>query len=145
MKAANKIRSLSGSVADEVAILLSKRKQKSRVQANGPMYAALGSLCAQRRRSSGLSLRDVAQLTGVSPSALSRAENAKVLNTENAVALANWLGVSLGSLGEPPPQDVPCAVQTMLLADPKLTKPQRQTLCDLFEIVYRQMTNGNQL
>lgn len=144
MSTVKTIRSRSGSPADEVAASLNKRRRKPLAN-NGSLYAMLGGLCARRRRSGGLSLRDVSRLTGVSASALSRVENAKVMNTENAVALANWLGVSLGSLGEPPPQDVACAVQTILLGDPKLTKPQRQALCDLFEIVYRQMTNGNQL
>lgn len=149
-----KIRSRRVPVAAEVAELRAKHEQRAVrpkvvpavvVEPQGRnevRYEVLGSLLAGRRAKDDLSLRDVAGITGISPSTLSRVENGKVMDTGNVITLARWLGVSLGSLTDPLVDDVPQKINSILLSDPKLDKEKRKALCGTFMALYRQLTNG---
>lgn len=133
---AEKIRSRRASPAEEVAELTAKR---DKVREGN--YGVLGRLCAQRRAKEGLSLRDVARETSISATTLSRMENGITTpDAKHLVSLSRWLGIGLEKICDPVIEDVPEQVQALVLADPKLDKEQREALCEMFSVIYRQMT-----
>lgn len=146
-----KIKSRRTSVAVEVEELRRKHDRKSAIKEAGensaiapssPQYQVLGSLCAQRRSEEGLSLRDVATATGIAAATLMRMEHGRRANAENVIALSRWLNVPIETVNHSLPEDVPRAVHAIVYNDPRLSKEQRKSLCYVFGILYRQMTNG---
>lgn len=148
-----KIKSRRGPVEIEVAELRFKHDRKvprgkmkpsnpPPASVNGLRYHVLGGLCAQRRKQEGLSLRDVAQATGLSAATLNRMEHGRNANTENVIALSRWLNVPIQTVTKTTPEDVPNAIKAILMADPKLKTEQQMEFCQIVGVLYRLMTNG---
>lgn len=87
-------------------------------------------------------MRDVSQLTGIATTTIMRMEQGRRANTENVIALSRWLNAPIETVSKSTPEDVPQAINTILLADPKLQPDQRKALCSIVSVLYRQMTNG---
>jgi transcriptional regulator with XRE-family HTH domain len=120
--------------------------------------AELGELVKRQRQRVGLSLREVAQTTGVSASTLSRVENGVGTPDSATLArLAQWLGVPLERLMsgalltqpeavEPvvyfPTESTPSIVEAHLRADKNLKPDTAKALAELFRVAYNQFSVG---
>ena len=121
--------------------------------------AELGELVKRQRQRLGVSLREVANTTGVSASTLSRVENGVGTPDSATLArLAQWLGVPLerlmsGSLlaqnqeaVEPvvyfPTESTPSIVEAHLRADKNLKPDTAKALAELFRVAYNQFSVG---
>lgn len=112
----------------------------------------LGSAIKRRREELGLSLRDVADVTGVSASTLSRIENGTGKpDADNIARLTSWLDMpidrvmnkqSAASDVEPviyyPHEATPEIVEAHLRADKNLTPETANALSELFRVAYKQ-------
>jgi transcriptional regulator with XRE-family HTH domain len=117
--------------------------------------AELGRAMKRKRTESGLSLRDVADLTKVSASTLSRIENGTGRpDADNIAALTQWLNMPVDRLlsgeraeGERAPvvyygsEATPEIVAAHLRADPNLDPATAAALCELFRVAYNQMSS----
>jgi transcriptional regulator with XRE-family HTH domain len=113
----------------------------------------LGQAIKRRRDELRLSLRDVADVTGVSASTLSRIENGTGKpDADNIARLTGWLdmpvdrvmkGQSASSV-EPvvyyPHEATPEIVEAHLRADKKLTPETAKALSELFRVAYKQFS-----
>lgn len=107
----------------------------------------LGKHLTRCRAARGMSLRDVAGETGVSPSTLSRIENGKgAIDTRTVSLLARYLDVPLERerrdqfiyhKGEPIPQ----IVDALLRNEPSLSARERDSLSEIFSAAYRVITS----
>ena len=113
----------------------------------------LGRAVKRRREEQGLSLRDVADQTGVSASTLSRIENGTGKpDAENIARLTAWLDMPLDRLMtkhtasnvEPviyyPHEATPEIIQAHLRADRNLTPETANALSELFRVAYQQFS-----
>ena len=98
-----------------------------------------------KRRSEHLSLRDVADQTGVSVPTVSRVLRGHVPERENLLRLARWVDMPIGSVTQTGQQaqtlhaadaDTVQAVELHLRADKDLTGENAEALADLFRIAY---------
>lgn len=104
---------------------------------------------AAKRRGDGLTLRQVAEITGVSMPTLSRVERGgHVPDRENLLKLARWVGLKLdpsasdgahGPAVHPPNAGTVEAVELHLRADPSLSGDDAKALTDLFRIAYEHL------
>jgi len=84
-------------------------------------YSRLGNLIKESREAQGLSMRDLAAITGVSASTLCRAENGYTLEPDHLFAVMDWLGVDLDEIRKAPSKrSVVNTVGLMLHSDPSL-------------------------
>ncbi|HXF42472.1 MAG TPA: helix-turn-helix domain-containing protein [Pyrinomonadaceae bacterium] len=117
----------------------------------------LGDSVRRRRLDLKMSLRQVADETGISASTLSRIENGTGKpEAENIAALSAWLNIPIervlkvdGDSDQPPvvyyPQEsTPDIVAAHLRADKKLPKPSAEALAELFRVAYQQFLNSSQ-
>ena len=117
--------------------------------------AELGSAVRRRREQQGLSLRDVAEETGVSASTLSRIENGTGKpDADNIARLAAWLDMPIervmhggpGSASDPKPvvyyphESTPEIVEAHLRADRQLSPETAKALSELFRVAYKQFS-----
>src|SRR5438128_12476263 len=115
----------------------------------------LGSAVRRRREQQGLSLRDVADETGVSASTLSRIENGTGKpDADNIARLTAWLNMPIERVmhhgnrraGEPAPviyyphESTPEVVEAHLRADRHLTPETAKALSELFRVAYTQFS-----
>lgn len=114
----------------------------------------LGSAIKRRREELGLSLRDVADKTGVSASTLSRIENGTGKpDADNIARLTGWLDMPIdrvmnkqaaSSDVEPviyyPHEATPEIVEAHLRADKNLTPETANALSELFRVAYKQFS-----
>ena len=113
----------------------------------------LGSGIKRRREELGLSLRDVADVTGVSASTLSRIENGTGKpDADNIARLTGWLDMPVDRVMkkhsrqdiEPvvyyPHEATPEIVEAHLRADKKLTPETAKALSELFRVAYQQFS-----
>jgi transcriptional regulator with XRE-family HTH domain len=115
----------------------------------------LGRAVKRRREEQGLSLRDVADQTGVSASTLSRIENGTGKpDAENIARLTAWLDVPLDRImasrkhdGEGteavvyfPHESTPEIVEAHLRADRNLSPETAKALSELFRVAYTQFS-----
>ena len=120
---------------------------------SGVNTAELGTAIRRRREQQGLSLRDVAEETGVSASTLSRIENGTGKpDADNIARLAAWLDMPIervmhhrsGGAAEPKPvvyyphESTPEIVEAHLRADRQLTPETAKALSELFRVAYAQ-------
>ena len=118
----------------------------------------LGRAIRRRREELGLSLRDVATLTAVSASTLSRIENGTGKpDAENIARLTSWLDVPMERIlsGRHPqseatnavvyyPQEpTPEIVEAHLRADRNLTPETAAALSELFRVAYTQFSRND--
>jgi len=119
--------------------------------------AELGSAIRRRREEQGLSLRDVAEETGVSASTLSRIENGTGKpDADNIAHLAAWLDMPIervmhgghGSAADPKPvvyyphESTPEIVEAHLRADRQLSPETAKALSELFRVAYAQFSHS---
>jgi transcriptional regulator with XRE-family HTH domain len=122
----------------------------------GVNTAELGSAIRRRREQHGLSLRDVADETGVSASTLSRIENGTGKpDADNIARLAAWLDMPIERVmhhgtratSDPKPvvyyphESTPEIVEAHLRADRHLTPQTARALSELFRVAYAQFSN----
>jgi transcriptional regulator with XRE-family HTH domain len=115
----------------------------------------LGGAVRRRREQQNLSLRDVADLTGVSASTLSRIENGTGKpDADNIARLASWLDMPIErvmhhghrSASDPKPvvyyphESTPEIVEAHLRADRQLTPETARALSELFRVAYKQFS-----
>lgn len=113
----------------------------------------LGRAIKRRREELGLSLRDVADVTQVSASTLSRIENGTGKpDADNIARLTGWLDMPIdrvmnkqaASEVEPviyyPHEATPEIVEAHLRADKKLTPETAKALSELFRVAYKQFS-----
>src|SRR3982074_2032405 len=121
--------------------------------------AELGNAVRRRREQQGLSLRDVAELTGVSASTLSRIENGTGKpDADNIARLTSWLNMPMERVlsGRHPDSDeapaviyyphesTPEIVEAHLRADRNLTPETANALSELFRVAYTQFSRSVQ-
>ena len=124
---------------------------------SGVNTAELGNAVRRRREQQGLSLRDVADKTGVSASTLSRIENGTGKpDADNIARLASWLdmpiqrvmhhGVRDAADAKPviyyPHESTPEIVEAHLRADRHLTPQTAKALSELFRVAYAQFSEA---
>lgn len=115
----------------------------------------LGTMIKRRRVELDLSLRDVADITGVSASTLSRIENGTGKpDADNIARLTSWLDMpidrvlSAGSAGDVEPviyyphEATPEIVEAHLRADKRLTPETAKALSELFRVAYKQFSKS---
>ena len=117
--------------------------------------AELGSAIRRQREQQGLSLRDVADETGVSASTLSRIENGTGKpDADNIARLAAWLDMPIERVmqhghrpvNDPKPvvyyphESTPEIVEAHLRADRHLTPQTAKALSELFRVAYAQFS-----
>ena len=117
--------------------------------------AELGSAIRRRREQHELSLRDVADETGVSASTLSRIENGTGKpDADNIARLAAWLDMPIERVmhhghraaNDPKPvvyyphESTPEIVEAHLRADRQLTPQTAKALSELFRVAYAQFS-----
>jgi transcriptional regulator with XRE-family HTH domain len=115
----------------------------------------LGRAIRRKREDSGLSLRDVADETGVSASTLSRIENGTGKpDADNIARLTTWLNVPMERImggrqqdGDEaravvyfPQEGTPEIVEAHLRADRSLTPETAKALSELFRVAYSQFS-----
>ena len=113
----------------------------------------LGRAIKRRREETGQSLRDVADITGVSASTLSRIENGTGKpDADNIARLTSWLDMpidrvmnkTVASDVEPviyyPHEATPEIVEAHLRADKNLTPETANALSELFRVAYKQFS-----
>ena len=113
----------------------------------------LGRAIKRRREELGLSLRDVADVTNVSASTLSRIENGTGKpDSDNIVRLTGWLEMPIdrvinnqsGSKVEPvvyyPHEATPEIIEAHLRADKNLSPETANALSELFRVAYKQFS-----
>ena len=120
---------------------------------SGINTAELGGAVRRRREERGLSLRDVADQTGVSASTLSRIENGTGKpDADNIARLAAWLDMPIErimhhsnrSSSDPKPvvyyphESTPEIIEAHLRADRQLTPETAKALSELFRVAYAQ-------
>lgn len=118
--------------------------------------AELGRSIRRKREDAGLSLRDVADETGVSASTLSRIENGTGKpDADNIARLTAWLNVPMerimgrrqleGGESKPvvyfPQEAMPDIVEAHLRADRNLTPETAKALSELFRVAYTQFSH----
>jgi transcriptional regulator with XRE-family HTH domain len=115
----------------------------------------LGRAIQRKRQEQGLSLRDVADETGVSASTLSRIENGTGKpDADNIARLTSWLNVPMerimgGRQSEGadaavvyfPHESTPEIVEAHLRADRNLTPDTAKALSELFRVAYQQFSH----
>ncbi|HYE66330.1 MAG TPA: helix-turn-helix domain-containing protein [Pyrinomonadaceae bacterium] len=116
----------------------------------------LGRAIRRKREEQGLSLRDVADETGVSASTLSRIENGTGKpDADNIARLTAWLNVPMerimggrqleGDETRPvvyfPQESTPEIVEAHLRADRNLTPETAKALSELFRVAYAQFSH----
>lgn len=120
--------------------------------------AELGDAIRRRREQKGLSLRDVADETGVSASTLSRIENGTGKpDADNIARLAAWLDMPIERVmhhghraaSDPKPvvyyphESTPEIVEAHLRADKHLTPQTAKALSELFRVAYAQFSHDD--
>src|SRR5947209_9692129 len=122
---------------------------------SGVNTAELGNAVRRRRDQEGLSLRDVAEETGVSASTLSRIENGTGKpDADNIARLAAWLDMPIERVmhhdraaaeAKPviyyPHESTPEIVEAHLRADRHLTPQTAKALSELFRVAYAQFSH----
>ena len=121
----------------------------------GVNTSELGGAVRRRREQKGLSLRDVADQTGVSASTLSRIENGTGKpDADNISRLASWLDMPIERVmhhGQRSPSDpkpvvyyphdsTPESGEAHLRADRHLTTETAKALSELFRVAYKQFS-----
>jgi len=121
---------------------------------SGVNTAELGSAIRRRREQQGMSLRDLADETGVSASTLSRIENGTGKpDADNIARLAGWLDMPIERVlhhghatNDPKPvvyyphESTPEIVEAHLRADKHLTPQTAKALSELFRVAYTQFS-----
>jgi transcriptional regulator with XRE-family HTH domain len=127
------------------------------IKKTGVNTEELGSAVRRRREQQNLSLRDVADQTGVSASTLSRIENGTGKpDADNIARLASWLDMPIERVmhhghrnaSDPKPvvyyphESTPEIVEAHLRADRQLSPETAKALSELFRVAYKQFSQA---
>jgi transcriptional regulator with XRE-family HTH domain len=105
-----------------------------------PNIATLGAILRARRREKHLSLRDLADQTGVSLNTLSRVENGHVPDLKNFQLILDWLEMPAERFLEPPGQaSTPEVIARHLRADQRLPHDAATKIAELVEEMYHKL------
>jgi len=125
---------------------------------SGVNTAELGNAIRRRREQQGMSLRDLADETGVSASTLSRIENGTGKpDADNIARLAAWLDMPIERVmhhgnraaNDPKPvvyyphESTPEIVEAHLRADKHLSPQTAKALSELFRVAYAQFSESD--
>lgn len=115
-------------------------QRMERLNGNRVRFDILGNLILGRRNRERLSLRAVANDTGISASTICRIENGKSCEMEQVATLARWLGVNVDRfIPSTKDENLPRVVKAMLLADKNLSSDAADAIAKTFTILYRRM------
>lgn len=119
----------------------------------------LAEYVKKKREDEDLSIRQVSEITQISPATLSRIENGICIPDSDTLAkLTTWLGIPVDNLmrGELIPQiptqnkpegvfykSTPDAVEAHLRADPNLNAETAKALAELFRVAYTQFASSD--
>lgn len=103
--------------------------------------ANLASTLRARRREMRLSLRDLADQTGVSFNTLSRVERGHVPDLTNFQRIIDWLGMPAGAFLDAEPS-TPRAIARHLLSDRRLSQEGAAKIAEMVEEMYRNLASG---
>src|SRR5436305_11260889 len=127
------------------------------VKKTGVNTSELGNAVRRRREEQGLSLRDVADKTGVSASTLTRIENGTGKpDADNIARLTSWLDMPMervlsgrhssnddaAAVIYYPHESTPEIVEAHLRADQNLTPETASALSELFRVAYAQFSRS---
>jgi transcriptional regulator with XRE-family HTH domain len=102
--------------------------------------ARLGAMMKARRREKGLSLRDLADLIGVSFNTLSRVERGHVPDLKNFQLIVEWLEMPAEYFLEGArPETTPEVIARHLRADPRLPRADAMKILELVEEMYHRL------
>ena len=101
----------------------------------------LGDMLKARRHQKRLSLRDVADQTGVSFNTLSRVERGRVPDLRNLRRIAEWLEMPVEMFLEPDAASTPEVIARHLTSDPRLSPEAATEIAELVESMYRQLVS----
>jgi transcriptional regulator with XRE-family HTH domain len=105
-----------------------------------PDITTLGPTLRAARRSKRLSLRDLADQTGVSLNTLSRVENGHVPDLKNFRRIVDWLGLPAEQFLESPGgASTPQAIARHLRSDRRLTKEAASQIVEMVEEMYHKL------
>ena len=106
----------------------------------GEGAADLGAVLRARRREKHLSLRDLAELTGVSVNTLSRVERGHIPDLKNFRLILEWLDEPAERfLESSAPDTTPEVIARHLRADRRLTQEGATTLAAMVEEMYHKL------
>jgi len=104
--------------------------------------SALGTILRARRREKRLSLRDLADETGVSPNTLSRVERGHVPDLRNFQRIVDWLGLPAEQFLEPSGEaSTPEVVARHLRSDQRLSGEAAEQIAQLVEQMYHSLVS----
>lgn len=93
-----------------------------------------------RIKRGGRGLREIAQITGISASTISRVENGKTPDMETFLALCDWLEVPPHTLikntEDTSQKEIPGSICVMLRSDQRLERDVAEALAVLIEAAY---------
>lgn len=103
----------------------------------------LGVRLKARRREKRLSLRDLADQTGVSFNTLSRVERGHVPDLKNFQRIVDWLDIPPETFFEPPSEtpSTPRAITRHLLADKRLSDDAAAKIAEVVNDMYGKLAN----
>jgi transcriptional regulator with XRE-family HTH domain len=105
-----------------------------------PAISQLGEMLKDRRRHKRLSLRDLADQTGVSFNTLSRVERGHVPDLRNLRRITDWLEVPVEMFIEPGPgASTPEVVARHLSTDPRLSRDAVAEIAELVADMYQRL------
>ncbi len=103
--------------------------------------SSLGAMLKARRRGKRLSLRDLADETGVSFNTLSRVERGHVPDFKNFRRIVDWLEVPAETFLEEE-ASTPQAITRHLRADQRLTPDSARAIAEIVEDMYQRLAGG---
>jgi transcriptional regulator with XRE-family HTH domain len=103
--------------------------------------ANLAAILKARRREKRLSLRDLADQTGVSFNALSRVERGHIPDLKNFQKIVDWLEMPAEAFLESE-QSTPRAIARHLQADHRLSETAATKITELVEEMYHRLAGG---
>ncbi len=99
-------------------------------------FPTLGPILKARRREKRLTLRDLADIIGVSVNTLSRVENGNVPDLKTFRLILDWLELPAEQFLETEVAPTPTVIARHLQNDPKLSPEAAEQLAQQFEAMY---------
>jgi transcriptional regulator with XRE-family HTH domain len=109
-----------------------------------PNYALVSERLRRARKQRNISLRQVGDEIGISPSTLSRIERDAQPDLETLNKLIDWLELDRNAVFHSSPakaNGTPKQVEVLLRADKNLDPRTAKTLAKIFDTAYREMTS----
>jgi transcriptional regulator with XRE-family HTH domain len=104
-------------------------------------FSSLGPILKSRRREKRLTLRELADIIGVSINTLSRVENGHVPDLKTFGLIIEWLGLPAEQFLDAGPTSTTQSITRHLRNDPRLSPEAAEKLAEQFEEMYRSLRN----